>query len=529
MDKTININLGGTLFQIDEEAFRILRDYLQAINNRFANVQGGHETIEDIESRIAEIFRSQKGLAGVVTRENVESMISVIGKPEDFDHGEPETEVPVYTSQKKRMYRNSEDTILGGVCSGIAAYLDSDPVLFRILFVISAVFFGIGFFVYIALWIALPAARTDTQKRAMYGNSYHTSRAEGRTYSNSQIIGTAQYNPSYNDTSRLGNAINEVFRAIGRVFYIIVRIFLILIGVVLVLTGFLFILSFVMIFVFKYPGAFSIDSSGMNLIYFPNFLNYIVNPAAVPWIIILASVAIILPMIALIYWGVKMIFWFKANDGVVSLAGLVVWVMTIAALAIICFNEGISFAQSAKTSAETVLPHSPDTLYIRSDQKIAELIYQEEINLPHEEYSVYMNDDKKELYIRPYLSVDRSDDKTTRLQVRKRSSGRTEMEAMKKTDGLVYNYSIKGDTLHLDEYFTSPAGRKWSADNVGINLYIPTGTILKFDKDPRILLHSSFRNESDEYLESRWESNNSIWRMTDNGLRSVEEKSVRQK
>jgi hypothetical protein len=465
MDKTININLGGTLFQIDEEAFRILRDYLQAINNRFANLQGGHETIEDIESRIAEIFRSQKGIAGVVTRENVESMISVIGKPEDFDHGEPEIEVPVYTSQKKRMY----------------------------------------------------------------GNSYHTSRAEGRIYSNSQTTGAAQYNTAYNNTSRLGNAINEVFRAIGRVCYIIVRILLILIGVVLVLTGFLFILSFVMIFVFKYPGAFSIDSSGMNLIYFPDFLNYIVNPAAVPWIIILASVAVILPMIALIYWGVKMIFWFKANDGVVSLVGLVVWVMTIAALAIICFNEGISFAQSAKTSAETVLPHSPDTLYIRSDQKIAELIYQEEINLPHEEYSVYMNDEKKELYIRPYLSVDRSDDKTTRLEVRKRSSGRTEMEAMKKTDGLVYNYSIKGDTLHLDEYFTSPAGRKWSADNVGINLYIPTGTILKFEKDPRILLHSSFRNESDEYLESRWESNNSIWRMTDNGLRSVEENSVRKK
>ena len=75
MDKTININIAGTLFQIDEEAFRILRDYLQAINNRFRNVQGGNETIEDIESRIAEIFQSQKGLAGVITKENVEAMI----------------------------------------------------------------------------------------------------------------------------------------------------------------------------------------------------------------------------------------------------------------------------------------------------------------------------------------------------------------------------------------------------------------------------------------------------------------------
>ena len=61
MDKTININLGGTLFQIDEEAYRILRDYLQSIDQKFRNVQGGNETIEDIELRIAEIFQSQKG------------------------------------------------------------------------------------------------------------------------------------------------------------------------------------------------------------------------------------------------------------------------------------------------------------------------------------------------------------------------------------------------------------------------------------------------------------------------------------
>ena len=85
MDKTININLGGILFQIDEEAFRILRDYLQAINNRFANVQGGHETIEDIESGLLKFFSHRKALAGVITTENVEKMISIIGKPEDFD------------------------------------------------------------------------------------------------------------------------------------------------------------------------------------------------------------------------------------------------------------------------------------------------------------------------------------------------------------------------------------------------------------------------------------------------------------
>ena len=529
MDKTININLAGTLFQIDEEAFRILRDYLQAINNRFGNVQGGNETIEDIESRIAEIFQSQKGLAGVIDRENVDTMISIIGKPEDFDHNEPETAAPVYTSQKRRMHRNPDDTIIGGVCSGIAAYLDSDPVLFRILFVLFTAFFGVGFLLYIALWIALPAAKTDAQKREMYGSSYHTTRIQSGQYNNVQMTGTSQHNQGYNSPSRIGNAIDEVFRAIGRVCFIILRIFLIIIGVVLVLTGFLFILSFVMFFIFKSPGVFSIDSSGINLINFNDFLNYIVNPASVPWITMLTSIALILPMLALIYWGVKMIFWFKARDGIISLIALVVWVISIAALTIIGFNEGISFAQTGKISAETILPNSPDTLYVRSDNKITDLKYVKDFTLPYDEYSVYINDEKKELYIRSYLSVNRSDNKTTRVEVRKRSAGRTEMEALKKTEGLLYNYSIKGDTLHLDEYFTSPAGRKWSADNVGINLYIPAGTILKFEKDPRILLHSSFINESDEYLESSWESDNGMWVMTDNGLKPATETSDKRK
>ena len=71
MDKTININLGGSMFQIEEDAFRTLRDYLQAINERLRNVEGGLETIEDIESRIAEIFQSQKSMAGVLSMENV--------------------------------------------------------------------------------------------------------------------------------------------------------------------------------------------------------------------------------------------------------------------------------------------------------------------------------------------------------------------------------------------------------------------------------------------------------------------------
>jgi len=234
-------------------------------------------------------------------------------------------------------------------------------------------------------------------------------------------------------------------------------------------------------------------------------------------------------MLALIYWGVKMIFWFRARDGVVSLAALVIWVMSIAVLSIIGFNEGISFAETGKTTIETVLPRSQDTLYVMTDNKIADLKYDKQFSLPHEEYSVFLNDQKKELYIRTYFSVERSDDKMRRIEIRKRSAGRTEVEATNKTDGLIFHYSIKGDTLSMDEYFICPSGRKWAADNVGIKLYIPTGTILKFERNPRILLHSSFRNEYDDNLESSWESGNSVWAMSDNGLEPVTEQRAKQK
>jgi phage shock protein PspC (stress-responsive transcriptional regulator) len=524
MDKTININLGGILFQIDEEAFKILKEYLQAINSRFANVQGGHETIEDIESRIAEIFQSQKGLAGVVTRENVESMIAILGKPEDFDPGEAETGVPIYT-QKKKMYRNPEDTVIGGVCSGLAVYLDSDAVLFRILFVLFTAFFGVGFFLYLGLWIALPVARTDTQKKAMFGNAYNQYKSQVPSSDPQLVSGTSQYNSGYKNTSRVGSALDEIFRAFGKICYVIFRIILIMIGVSFVLAGFLFILCYILIFIFKFPGIYSVDATGVNLVYFFDFLKYVVNPAAVPWIVILTTIAVVLPMLALIYWGVKMIFWFNARDGVVSLIAFVVWVLTVAVLAIILFNEGISFAETGKTTIETVLPKTPDTLYVVTDHKISDLKYEKEISLPHEEYSVFLNEEKKELYIRPYLSIDRSEDKLSRIEVRKRSTGRTETEADRKTEGLIYNYSFRNDSLNLDEYFTIPSGRKWAADEIGVHLYIPNGTVLKFDERSRVLVHSHFRDGSEDYYESRWESGIGCWVMDEDGLEPVSEKT----
>jgi phage shock protein PspC (stress-responsive transcriptional regulator) len=501
MDKTININLGGVLFQIDEVAYGILRDYLQSINLKFKNVPGGNETIEDIESRIAEIFQSQKGPAGVITRENVDSMISIIGKPEDF--GQADSEAPKYTTPgpRKSMFRNPDNSIIGGVCGGIGAYINSDPVWIRILFVVFTFFFGFGFFVYLALWIAIPSASTDTQKKEMYGGSHNWIPQEWDKHSG----------------SRAGNAINEVFRAIGKVCLIIVRVFLILLGTALVLTGFLALFTFIMVFVFKFPGAFSTDITGVNLSYVPDFLNYIVTPALVPWIKTLIILVVSLPLLALIYGGIRMIFWFRARDGFIWLGGLVLWVLCTAALSIMLFNEGVGFAESGKTISREYLNEVPDTLYLKSGVRIKDLKVDKEITIPKEEYDAfYISDEKKEIYFRTRLSIAPAEDHSVSYEIRKRSAGRSKLDAKEKCDRLLYNSHIEKNTIYLDEFFTIPSGSKWSFDFVSVTVNVPEGTIINMDSTVEKLFHSY---SDDDFVT---DTDNRFWKMTGNGLDHIE-------
>jgi len=531
MDKTININIAGTMFQIDEEAFRILRDYLNSINNRFKNVQGGHETVEDIETRIAEIFQSQKGLAGVISKENVESMISIIGKPEDFDPDENISEQPSYSYTRKRMYRNPDDTIIGGVCSGIGAYLNVDPVLFRILFVLFAIF-GIGFFVYIVMWIALPLARTDSQKREMYGNAYHSA-SKGFTEGSSRSDSSAPlYNSGYYNSSGIGNAFNEIFRAIGKVCWVIFRVFMIIFGIFFVITGFLLAVSAIMVLVFRFPAVFSHDGINMQVTYLQDFMGYVVSPVSAPWIIGLAAVVFILPMLALIYWGVKMIFWFKAKDGIWSLGAFVLWAMATAALVMILFNEGISFAETGRSTTQTVLSEKPDTLYIVTNRNVSAMDFEKQFSVPDEDFTIFMNDSLHQLWIPARLNLNIVRDGMAKVEISRESSARTRSEAVRKAESILYNHNVKNDTIFLDEYFTLPAGSRWTADFLTIKLFVQENTVLHFDNNSENLfrediLIGSYENE--EYGERKydydtrpWELGGKYWIITEDGLKETE-------
>jgi hypothetical protein len=218
-----------------------------------------------------------------------------------------------------------------------------------------------------------------------------------------------------------------------------------------------------------------------------------------------------------------MIFWFKARDGVFSLIGFVLWILTLTALAVILFNEGISFTETARYSTRKVFSHPYDTLYIKTANKISELKFDKELSLDNENYAVFISDEKKELYIRPYLNINSVNDEIAKVEVRKRSSGRSEIVAAKKAEELIYDFHINGDTLFLDEYFTIPSGHKWAVDNIGIYLSVRKGTILKFDSGSENLLNRNplFESDQDNYS-TRRRLRNHMWKSIDRRIKEID-------
>ena len=519
MDKTVKINLSGVLFQADEEAYRLLRDYLKAIDARFGNTKGGNETIDDIEARIAEILQSRRGLTGVILKEDVEEVISILGKPEDFDLSDSPGDGPVYSGTTKRtLYRNPDDSVIGGVCGGLGAYMDIQSVWIRLFFVVFALVWGIGFFIYIGLWIALPSANSEGQKKELHGNkarSIFTSRREFQ----SESAGVSR-TEVVSDNS-FGSAMNQVFSAIGRFCFIIFRVFLVIIGVTLILSAFAFLLSAILIFFFKSPGFMPGTFEG-NFFYLPDFLNFVVNPGLTPWIIFLGFVALVLPVLALIYWGIRMVFWFRAKDGIISLVALIIWVLSITALSIILANQGLGFSSQGKTVSDFSLDRSPDTLFVITGKKVHDLSYDRAFDVPDDNYAIFMNTDKDELYIRANVRLYTSEDNSCSVEVEKQSFGPGRSEANRRADEIPYMARIVNDTLYLDEYFTLPQGRKWSGDNVRVKIIVPEETILYFDE--------SLENMFNDHLHINgiyqpgvepWELGNKYWRITEDNLEKV--------
>jgi len=172
MKITVSINLGGYSFNIDEDAYTELKSYLKNLELHFAGEESSSEIISDIETRMAELFRTKiTSYKQVINIEDVRQVISVLGTPEDISDTEGPSARDKFSSPGyHRMYRDTDHRIIGGVCSGMGAYWDIDPLIIRVIFVALVLAGGVGALVYLILYIVLPEARTTAQKIEMKGN-----------------------------------------------------------------------------------------------------------------------------------------------------------------------------------------------------------------------------------------------------------------------------------------------------------------------------------------------------------------------
>lgn len=272
MNKTISINLGGRNFFIEEDAFKKLDGYLNGIRQHFAAYHGSGEIVADMESRIAEKFseKFQNRPQAVITAGDVESLMKELGSVEDIA-GEAgvksEEKIPGNSFAPKRLMRDPDNKIIAGVCSGIAAYFNADPIWIRLIFAILIFAWGAVVPIYFLLWLIMPAAKTPTEKMQMRGEPLNldslsetikeraqefkqhvTSKSEKRP----EVSGSEKITPAPRGSNAFAGFLRQVFQGIGKLivflFKLAVRIISLfaIIGTIFSIAGLTIALGFVL-------------------------------------------------------------------------------------------------------------------------------------------------------------------------------------------------------------------------------------------------------------------------------------------
>ncbi|MEM6726423.1 MAG: PspC domain-containing protein [Bacteroidota bacterium] len=183
MNKIVSINLGGYPFTIDEDAYELLTKYLDSIRAHFKDSEGCEEIVADIEARLAELCQENLDGNPILTLKDVQKAIQTMGRPEEFGAEAEETSHSDKAAGSgsgkgknfkiktgKKLFRNMDDKVIGGVCSGLSAYFGiQDPTILRVIVAIAFFAGGIGFLPYIILWVVVPEAKTAADKLAMRG------------------------------------------------------------------------------------------------------------------------------------------------------------------------------------------------------------------------------------------------------------------------------------------------------------------------------------------------------------------------
>lgn len=347
MKKTLTVNLGGTVFHIDEDAYQLLDKYLSNLRIHFKKEEGSEEIMNDFEMRISELFTERVRLGyEVITIVEVEDVITRMGRPEELFEDEPTGDKHHHSEHsgkqtvQKRFFRNSDDKMIGGVAGGFASYMGWDPTAIRIALFILLFFYGVMIPIYIVLWIIVPEAKTAAEKLQMRGESV-TVENIGKTVTDGFEKVSENVN-NYINSDKPRTFIQKTMDVFVSIVSVLLKIMLVLLAVAFLppVILVLFVLVIVL-FALIFGGGF-----GMLYSILPNFHwnTFDVYPESV---LIFASIATILaisiPLISLVYAILSQLFKFKPLSNGVKWAFVIIWILALLASIVFILKFGIPF------------------------------------------------------------------------------------------------------------------------------------------------------------------------------------------
>ncbi|WZL89183.1 PspC domain-containing protein [Salinimicrobium sp. 3283s] len=477
MNKTVNINLAGIFFHIDEDAYARLQHYLEAIKRSLTNTSGQEEIIHDIEARIAELFAEKiKNERQVIGIREVDEVISVMGQPEDYViDDEIFEDEPVYTKTRgKKLFRDTEHSYVGGVSSGLAHYTGIDAVWIRILWILLTIFStGAFILIYIALWIFVPEAKTTADKLAMRGEPVTISNIERKIREGFDDVSGKVKDINYEKYGYKARAgANSAATAVGDVVKFILNLFVKLIGIFLILiAGSTLIGLFI--------GLFSIGTFGIIEAPWTDFVEIAGPGADSIWVIsILAFFAVGIPFFFLFILGLKILVKNLRSIGrTAKLVLLGLWIISVLGLIFFGIQQATERAFDGEVRISENLPiKANDTLYVNmmGDPQFNSTPYQSgDFNIS------YDDSNKKVIWSQNVqLIVKSTSDSTGRMEIVKIAEGKTYDEARQRAEEINYSTSFSNGNLDLSGILTTDPSNKHREQKVQVTLFLPIGTVL---------------------------------------------------
>ncbi|MDP2069590.1 MAG: PspC domain-containing protein [Lutibacter sp.] len=529
MNKTININLGGIFFHIDEIAYQKLKLYLDAIRRSLSDdPQGRDEILNDIELRIGELLSERiTNDRMVINESDIDEITKIMGRPEDYSVDEELFEdEPKYRSStsSKKLFRDSDDKFLGGVCSGLAHYFGMDVIWMRLLWLVLFFFFGTGFLIYILLWILIPQAETTAEKLQMKGEPVNISNIERKIREEFQDV-SSRVKSGVNDVTdtvrssefknKARSGIQEVIDTIGKIILAILKVFGKFIGALIIFIASITLIALII-------GAFSWGSVEMlgfegDYIQYPPFFFDSILPM---WLLVVFGfLAIAIPFVVLFMLGLKILSSnVKSFSTTTKLSLLGVWIIAILGLSF----AGINFAtQNAYDGVHNQTEELPiaisDTLAIKMIGN-DNLSNEKELRRSHNYETVFDNDVEKLYATRVNVDIKPTDKATAFVKIRKESDGKNRLTANKDAESIEYKFSLTEKNLLLNGYFLSDLKNKFKDQLIDITVYLPVNSVVYLDASTQTYLNDvdNVQNIYDGDMPKHY------YKMTENGLECLD-------